>query len=273
MNVIHPSEHSHATTTEELIVQYLDGELVRKELETMLFERLAQSAEARMLLREYLTVRGAIRSSLEDERFQLSSDLDARTRSRIEQMLEHGVLESASPAMNFEGDAPAVRTNAVDRSLKLSARRSGAYRWSLRPGIAALALLLAIGTTWFLTRSTTTSSPQMAAHSTPSVSPQTAPVSTANKTPSAPIEQYASANTTTPAKPDVREIIRYVEVPAKRGAQPAASIAQNAPAASAAQQQQPEADDPAAIMISHRYAKILGAEEKHEIVVSSQDRL
>jgi cytoskeletal protein RodZ len=194
-------------------------------------------------------------------------------------MLEHGVLESSvldSPAMNFEGDAPAIRTNAVDRSLKLSARRSGAYRWSLRPGIAALALLLAIGTTWFLTRSTTTSSPQLATHSTPSVSPQTAPASepatTANKTPSAPIEQYASA-TTTPTKPGVREVIRYVQVPAKHGAQPAAPIAQNAPATSTAQQEQPEANDPAAIMISHRYAKILGAEEKHEIVVSSQDRL
>ena len=51
------------TTTEELIVAYLDGELVRKELETVLFERLATSDDARLLMREYLTVRGAIKAS------------------------------------------------------------------------------------------------------------------------------------------------------------------------------------------------------------------
>ena len=53
---------AHTTTTEELIVQYLDGELVQKELETVLFDRLSHSEEARGLLREYLVVRGAIPS-------------------------------------------------------------------------------------------------------------------------------------------------------------------------------------------------------------------
>jgi negative regulator of sigma E activity len=78
---------THATTTEELIVQYLDGELVRKELETVLFDRLLHSEAARALLHDYLVMRGAIRQSRMDERFQLSDDLDARTRARIEQIL------------------------------------------------------------------------------------------------------------------------------------------------------------------------------------------
>src|ERR1700683_1652243 len=78
---------THATTTEELIVQYLDGELVRKELETVLFDRLLHSEDARALLRDYLVMRGAIRVSREDERFHLSENLDARTRDRIEQIL------------------------------------------------------------------------------------------------------------------------------------------------------------------------------------------
>jgi negative regulator of sigma E activity len=82
------AQNAGASTTEELIVQYLDGELVRKELETVLFDRLAHSDEARMLLREYLVVRGAIRVSRNDQRFQLSDDLDARTRARIQQIME-----------------------------------------------------------------------------------------------------------------------------------------------------------------------------------------
>src|SRR5437763_1907920 len=115
MNTTHttegPSNANHATTTEELIVQYLDGELMRKELEGMLFERLAQSAEARGILREYLTLRGAIRMSLDDERFQLSSELDARTRQRIEHVLSHVAIDEPAVARTaYADDAPLART-------------------------------------------------------------------------------------------------------------------------------------------------------------------
>ncbi|HZK76456.1 MAG TPA: hypothetical protein VFD13_06060, partial [Candidatus Kapabacteria bacterium] len=122
---------AHTTTTEELIVQYLDGELVRKELETVLFDRLSHSEEARALLREYLVVRGAIRQSRVDERFQLSSDLDARTRRRIEQMfesIEAGGFDIASVDENGRlADRPAIATSAASRRLK---------QWSLRPSYA-----------------------------------------------------------------------------------------------------------------------------------------
>ena len=267
MSRIHPGasapfkgEPGQATTTEELIVQYLDGELVRKELEAMLFERLAGSAEARTLLREYLTVRGAIRSSVEDDRFHLSSDLDARTRARIEQMLEQGALEETPvTASRLAADRPAVRTSSVRRSLN---------RWSLRPSLALLALLLAIGTTWYVTRTT---APKMASDQ---------PI--ANRLPSAPIAQVPTVirNRET-SKPVVREITRYVHVPAQapvvQREQTANSLAQSIPAArptvAAQLQKQAEPVEGADIMISHRYAKILSAEEKHEIIVSSRDRL
>jgi negative regulator of sigma E activity len=263
MSTTHPGDQApskgepiHATTTEELIVQYLDGELVRKELETMLFERLAESAQARTLLREYLTVRGAIRSSLEDDRFQLSSELDTRTRARIEQMLEQGAAEKMPVmASRLAADAPPVRTSPVERSLN---------RWALRPSLALLALLLAIGTTWFVTRST---SPQLADNQ-PQVSSEPQPA--ANGLPSAPIAQVP----TVMSKPVVHEVIHYVRIPVMQKVSPFNSLAQNAPAAASVQpQKQSETADPADIMISHRYAKILNAEEKHEIVVSSRDRL
>ena len=256
---LHQSDHAHATTTEELIVQYLDGELVRKELETMLFERLAQSAEARTLLREYLTVRGAIRSSLEDDRFHLSAELDARTRARIENMLEQGIPEKTLPPLNgFAADAPAIRMSPAQRSLKQRV---------LRPTLALLALLLAVGTTWFVTRNTT---PQLATNSPANIpSPQL----TLNQPSSAPVAQTQTVNSAPATSTRPVEIIRHIHAPAKHETEQSASLAQNVSLTIPTQQKQAEASDPSDLMISHRYAKILSAEEKHEIVITSHDRL
>src|ERR1043165_7846791 len=119
MNTPHQPKNEHsATTTEELIVQYLDGELHRKELESVLFGRLAQSEEARTMLHEHLVLRGAIRASAADERYTLSEGLDTKTRARIEQ------------ALKISQNAPAVRTDAAQRRTQ---------RWVLRPSLVALA--------------------------------------------------------------------------------------------------------------------------------------
>jgi hypothetical protein len=249
-------------TTEELIVQYLDGELVRKELETMLFERLAESPEARGILREYLTMRGAIHVSLDDARFQLSSDLDARTRLRIEQMLETIAIDEPAVAhASYAADALPVATQPVTRRLN---------RWSLRPSIAALALLLAVGATWFLTRETT---PRIAA---------TVPASSATDRSSTQNSQVVIA--TLPAQDKEQAANtgdRIVPVVSKRVAATRASdMAQNAQAPAtqpAAVQQQPSTpqEDPGDVMLSRRTAKFLNAAstEKREVVVSSRDRL
>lgn len=260
MNTKH-MDSPQATTTEELIVQYLDGELVRKELETMLFERLAQSQEARALLREYLTVRGAIRVSSEDERFQLSSDLDSRTRLRIEQMLEKiGHEEPIVVRGSYASDAAPVQTNAVSRSLK---------RWSLRPSLAAVLLLFAVGATWFITHE---SNPKVVAVAVPAPAPSApSSSSTENSTVVIPHELPLAAAEPAMHKAEAREH-RSVATPARyaSNAEPS-NQAVTTPAASTPAVQQTE--DPGDVMMTKRFAKMLNATEKHEVVVTNRDRL
>jgi hypothetical protein len=232
-------EGAHATTTEELIVQYLDGELVRSELETVLFERLATSEEARSMLREHLVLRGAIRNAYESADFQLSADLDARTRQRIEHMLE---AIDKQPA-----DAPAVQTNAVTRRMK---------QWSLRPSLAMLALLVAVGTTYLLTRSTS--------HEAKTIAQATPAATVAHQDVATVISYGGEAQ-----KPVV--ITRVVTIPAKH-AEPSPAMAQNTPQAAPATQK-PVEEDPRDVMLSRRYSKMINAAAKHEVVVNSRDRL
>jgi len=243
---------------------------VRKELETVLFDRLLRSEEARGLLREYLIVRGAIRVSHQDARFQLSDDLDARTRARIEQILEtieaDEVPASVSEA-GFLADRGPVRNATMAGRMK---------RWVLRPSVAMLALLLAIGTTWFVTHST---DERMASlHAPQPAAPSQAPTAQSAPTVSAP-----TATVTTPEAPR--------EIPVTNGAKPHAanrnvvtthgravtpSIAQNAPATQSVketEQASVQTENPSDIMISRRYSKAINAAEKHEIVVSGHDRL
>jgi hypothetical protein len=233
-------EGAHATTTEELIVQYLDGELVRNELEAVLFERLATSEEARGLLREHLVLRGAIRNAYETADFQLSSDLDARTRQRIEQMLE--AMESRPV------DAAPIRTNAVARRMQ---------RWSLRPSLAMLALLLAVGGTWLLTRGTT---------------PEVKTIAQAQPTTPASIAQQHAATVISYGSETAKPVIitRIVKVPAKH-VESAPSFAQNT--VQSAPAPKPAEEDPADVMLSRRYSKMINAAAKHEVVVGSRDRL
>jgi negative regulator of sigma E activity len=254
---------THATTTEELIVQYLDGELVRRELETVLFDRLLHSEDARALLRDYLVMRGAIRQSRSDERFQLSDDLDARTRARIEQMFE--TISADEVPSGFLDDKPAISTTATTRSLK---------RWVLRPSIAALALLLAVGTTWFVTRSTdsnrSTVSPRGEMAQVLPNPVQPAPIPTATTQP-------ANQPAVIPAKQTSSNNVAHA--PARIRTQ---SFAQNAPSVQPAIGQpkavepsagQEQAADPNDVMLFPRYTKAINAAEKHEVVITSKDRL
>jgi hypothetical protein len=246
MNTPQQSKHEHsapnpATTTEELIVQYLDGELHRKELESVLFGRLAESEEARTMLHEHLVLRGAIRASANDERYQLSESLDTRTRDRIEQ------------ALKISQPAPAIRTDAVTRRTQ---------RWVLRPSLAALLLLLSVGTTWFVTRSTT--APQIV----------TAPQVAQTQSAPAPSVQSSSVNITAPtATEETHSAVTHQAVKSHVVAKEATpQFAQNTVAAPKVEEKQDEIT-PADLMISKRFSRILNAVEKHEIVVNSKDRL
>jgi hypothetical protein len=241
------------TTTEELIVQYLDGELLRSELEIMLFDRLAKSEEARQILREHLVIRGAIHSSLEDNRFQLSADLDDRTRTRIEEVLK------ALPVQKGAGqpDAAPARIDPAKRRLE---------RWSVRPAYAALLLLFAVTATWFATRSTETSAPEVAMTATE-------PANTPTQSLTAPTTSTEAPKVIVKEKIVEKPVIRYVSLPVKNQS---ADIAQNTQQSAA--QQAPESKDqteasPSDVMISRRFGKLLNETAKKEVIVTTHDRL
>ncbi len=258
---------SHTTTTEELIVQYLDGELVRRELETVLFDRLAHSEEARTLLREYLVMRGAIRQSHQDERFQLSNELDARTRGRIEQLFETIAVEgfdTALPLATTPGmliaDQPAITTNAATRRLK---------RRVFQSSLAVLALFVAVGTTWFITRTSDE-------HGTIHQLAQKVPVTMENQTQQATISGVPVSNVKTEDAP-----FRLPSHENRDLSSAPKSITRATSYASAGhtvQSIQPKAAPPSVsnsddIMISDRFGKAIEAAGKHEVVISRQDRL
>lgn len=244
-----------ATTTEELIVQYLDGEMQRKELETVLFERLARNEDARQLLREHLVIRGAIHSSMSDDRFVLSEDLDTRTRARIEEALR------ALPTTGGLPDAEPVRIDPTKRRLQ---------RWSVRPAYAALLLVFAVGATWLLSRSTATDQ-------TVAVNQPTSTESAQKSVAPADLKPNASTSTvmaTEPTKVIYKEkivekpVVRYVTV-SKSAPN---DIAQNV-ASSNVSSKPAEESNPADIMISHRFGKLLNETAKKEVIVTTHDRL
>jgi hypothetical protein len=248
-----------ATTTEELIVQYLDGELQRKELETVLFERLARNADARQLLREHLVIRGAIRNSMDHEQFELSDELDQRTRARIEEALK------ALPTTSGLPDAEPVRIDPTKRRLQ---------RWSVRPAYAALLLVFAVGATWLLARNSGTE--QVAQVNQPTNSTQTDVAqanqpSIAQNTATKPDASVAAEPTKVVYKDRIVEkpVIHYVNV--AKSAAPndiAQNVTPSAPTAKPA-----EESNPADIMISRRFGKLLNETAKKEVIVTTHDRL
>ena len=252
--------NNHPTTTEELIVQYLDGELARKELETVLFDRLAHSEEARMLLREYLVVRGAIRMSHEDERFQLSDDLDHRTRTRIQQMME-AIDADATPIGEFAGDKAAVRSSATSRRMKV---------WQRRSIYTALGLLLLMGA-WFLGESNRVQAPS---HSQIAQAPEVQTPSADNST-----APQTGVSATHPEAP--RSQVFEAKVPEKLYAASMKKEVSKAPASEAPMASEPSHAVPAAqnadadqdVMLSQRFAKAINSAKNNEVVVSSRDRL
>ncbi|HEY3873972.1 MAG TPA: hypothetical protein VGM92_00715 [Candidatus Kapabacteria bacterium] len=249
------------STTEELIVQYLDGELVRKELETVLFDRLAHSEEARTLLREYLVVRGAIRMTREDERFQLSDELDSRTRARIEQMMEALEKEPRrTVGAGFLRDKDSIVTVAAERRTGL---------WTRRVSYAAFGMLLLLGA-WFTgQREGRHAAKPLVAQSSitvPSMEPQQADVlPIASETDETnPVLEKAH----TVARRDIH--IEKVEKASRPATSPSPSgtlaqtPARSTPAASVA--------DPADVMLSQRFTKAINS-AKNEVVVTSRDRM
>jgi hypothetical protein len=251
--------HNTQSTTEELIVAYLDGELVRKELEIELFDRLATAADARTLLREHLVMRGAIKQSLTDDRFMLSDDLDTRTRARLEQILKNvttpAVLEAARSKR--AADSPAISHNAAERRLQ---------QWSKRPALLALLLLLAVSSTWYLTRSSLDQPANVASNDPQVSSPNVQTQPATDVAPATSNERSAVKTVTNTVQAPPKVIIRkvYVDRPVREMAQ------QNHPTQNV-QSSQTEHSDPAGLMISRRAKAAL--QNSNTIVITEQDRI
>ncbi len=251
------SQNAHSTT-EELIVSYLDGELMRKELEVELFQRLATHADARKILREYLVVRGAIHASESDERFQLTDAVDQQTRARLQSMLSSVPQLEASPILaTRNADHGSVVTVATGRRLKT---------WSKRLAPALLLLLLTVGSTWYITHSLDQGNQSIA--------------SLQNKQPETPVNSTSIASNTlkdaSPALPiqiapteRIKIVKEYIPVPQAQnhGGDAAQSTAQTDKQSSI----KPNDADPKDVMASHRFAKLI--HNTPAVVVTQQDRL
>jgi hypothetical protein len=255
--IMSTSQNAHSTT-EELIVSYLDGELMRKELEVELFERLATHADARKILREYLVVRGAIHASESDERFQLSDAVDQRTRARLQSMLSSiPQLEASSALATRNADRSIVATLAVDRRLKT---------WSKRLAPALLLLLLAVGSTWYITHSLDQGNQSIAGVQT---TPSQAPINSPSLTTNAPTGSVATQPTQAAPAERTRIVREYIQVPQapKQAGEVAQSTAQTNQLSTAKQNDA----DPKDVMASHRFAKLI--HNTPSVLVTQQDRL
>jgi hypothetical protein len=244
------------STTEELIIAYLDGELVRKELEVELFDRLAVSMEARTILRDHLVIRGAIKQSMLEDRFILSDDLDQRTRARLEEILENVSAPTIAARSSRVADAGPVRLDQPARSLK---------RW--RYSTAALLLLLAFGTTWFVTQEL--DEPTLAVQQQPSVQQPAVAVIPAAPTSNSP--EGASVAAASPKEADPKVIVKtvvrtkYVPVPAS------AQLASRS--SSESDNVKVEEAKPEDVMISHRVPKLLRNTKSNTVVITDKDRI
>jgi hypothetical protein len=170
----------------------------------------------------------------------------------------------------FLEDKPAISTTATTRSLK---------RWVLRPSIAALALLLAVGTTWFVTRSTDSNRS--------AVSPRGEMAQTVTNPPEATPNVAASAQSVNQASAISASGVPVKQTSSNNAAHASArvrtqSLAQNTPSVQPASGQPKSAEpsaaqeqptDPNDVMLFPRYTKAINAAEKHEVVISSKDRL
>ncbi len=241
--------------TDEHIVAYLDGELhVSPEVESEL--------RATPAVAEYSAIGRAMAASLTDSRFMLSASIDASAKKMLSRSIStsRGEVRTAAPAPN----AAPVRSVPAQRSIK--------FIWARRASIGfAFATLLAF--LWFNMDGKNEQITQVPVpHSTP-----------------APIEQ------TTPALPEVMTVqpgqvalnndmqshqptsavLHTAKAPAASKNLTKKDLATTATATQTEAANVPTHEelkaDPADIMISHRYAKMIKATRAVE--VTQQDRM
>ncbi|MDP4219575.1 MAG: hypothetical protein Q8916_05935 [Bacteroidota bacterium] len=241
--------------TDEHIVAYLDGELhVSPEFK----EELRAEPTLVRATAEYAALGKAMASSRADSRFMLSQKVDDRTKKMLADSLatSRKAVRTAAPAPN----AAPVRSIPAQRSIK--------FMWAKRASIGfAFAALLAF--LWFDFAGKNEQITQVPVPTHRSVTPeQTAPPAQELIAPQQAPLAVASTPVTHPAASSSLPIKKNAEVVKSEHSSDLATNSMNQ--AETPQAEQTKAD-PADIMISHRYVKLIKATPVVE--VTQQDRM
>ena len=240
--------------TDEHIVAYLDGELnVSKDFERELRAdpALAQAAD------EYSAIGKAMASSRADSRFMLSASFDASTKKMLAQGLSksRGEVRTAAPAPS----AAPVRSVPATRSIK--------FMWARRTSVGfAFAALLAF--LWFNMGSKNEQITQVPVPHPSAPVEQTVPAATPEAIATQPAQLAAATDIQSHQGALALHTVKNTEV-SKNIKDLATTPANQSEIPSAVKEE--VKPDPADIMISHRYAKMIKATRAVEI--TDQDRM
>ena len=242
--------------SEEHIVAWLDGEL---KADGEIRQALKQDAVLQTAAKEYAAISNTFATSSHDSRFVLPAAVDARTIKALKQEITRNrkvfVPERAPDA------APIAKPSTADRMRKVWVRRTS----------YALALALLLGGLWFGMQSndrtpvTATNENPMTAPTT--VTPDNNSVVSQQQSSSTSIPNTTVSNESrsTNREPRPVAVSHTATIPDSK------AIAEAPQPTPAAAQQTAEANDPAAVMISHRYAKLIKATPT--VVVSQTDKM
>ena len=239
--------------TEEHIVAWLDGEIVGAEFDSA----LKQDATLAKASEEYGGLTRVFSASKADKRFALSAATNERVRAALEQEISTSRKTVRMPER--ASNAAPVRTAPAERVRKIWVRRS----------TIAIAFALLLGIFWFGTRSNTDNAPATAtvtAPSQPSAPIVPAPSVTATEQPAATPAPVAS-NVSTPQPTDHHAVMQKQQTPDLTPQQVAETVAPPAQNTATPAQE----NDPAAVMASHRYAKLVKATPT--VVISQLDKM
>lgn len=243
--------------TDEHIVAYIDGELhVSQEFERELRAEpsLARAAD------EYAAIGRVFYASRADNRFMLSSKVDARTKKMLADSLaaSRKAVRTAAPAPN----AAPVRS--------IPARRSVNFVWAKRASVGfAFASLLAF--LWFNftgknEQITQVPVPVSSSPKAPVLQEQPAPVAPEINNQPALVASNITGQSATPIP--VKKNLELAKHPASNDLAANTMSPSEAPRAATNEQAK---TDPADVMISHRYAKMIKSTPVVE--VTEQDRM
>ncbi len=242
--------------SEEHIVAWLDQELI---VDNNFRSTLEQTPALNTAASEYAAITAAIVHSKSDKRFALSSSVDSRVRISLQQELSRNRKTVRTPerAPNAQ---PIPNTSAPDRSKRILVRRTS----------YALAFALLLCAVWF--GLPTQNQPTTASNGVNQTAPVVqGPINISNAEPAPAASVTNNNSTAVVASPIVSALAKH-----NNSRSVVSNVAQH-PAEPSAQQDRAslptitEQVDPAGMMISHRFAKLVKATPA--VVVNQQDRM